>query len=279
MMARISSVGADAFSRTDRISNNLSSVMMRDSRMDMLLGLASSQPQKVSPDYNCPGNGNELDEEEIWDTAENSRSWADETMSPAAATIHHEVRKIDLASYANSFSNGRRWLGLEKDPGLSVAYAEAGGRTRGGGVGLSPLNRSSAANGGGGGGRDSRTPSRLIPNREAKPSHYAQVVSSVVENSKVLHQSAPVNVPDWSKILGTKTSTTAAAMDYADDMAGVDNDDDDERLPPHEYLQREYARSQVNTFSMCEGAGRTLKGRDLSRVRNAVLRQTGFLGE
>jgi hypothetical protein len=29
--------------------------------------------------------------------------------------------------------------------------------------------------------------------------------------------------------------------------------------------------------SMLEGVGRTLKGRDLHRVRDAVLRQTGFL--
>jgi hypothetical protein len=29
--------------------------------------------------------------------------------------------------------------------------------------------------------------------------------------------------------------------------------------------------------SMLEGVGRTLKGRDLRRVRDAVLRQTGFL--
>ncbi|CAN1134000.1 hypothetical protein LINPERPRIM_LOCUS16353 [Linum perenne] len=28
---------------------------------------------------------------------------------------------------------------------------------------------------------------------------------------------------------------------------------------------------------MMEGAGRTLKGRDLRQVRNAVFRQTGFL--
>ena len=55
-----------------------------------------------------------------------------------------------------------------------------------------------------------------------------------------------------------------------------DDDDDDERLPPHELVAREYARSQRTTFSVCEGQGRTLKGRDLSRVRNAVWSQMGF---
>ena len=50
----------------------------------------------------------------------------------------------------------------------------------------------------------------------------------------------------------------------------------DERLPPHEFLAQEYARSQRTSFSVCEGLGRTLKGRDLSRVRNAVWSQMGF---
>uniref|UniRef100_A0A7N0U724 Uncharacterized protein n=1 Tax=Kalanchoe fedtschenkoi TaxID=63787 RepID=A0A7N0U724_KALFE len=45
-------------------------------------------------------------------------------------------------------------------------------------------------------------------------------------------------------------------------------------LPPHEVVA---ARSQTMTFSVFEGVGRTLKGRDLRRVRNAVFQQTGFL--
>ncbi|KAG6550815.1 hypothetical protein Mapa_007719 [Marchantia paleacea] len=279
MMARISSVGPEAFSRTDRISTGFSSVIrdhmaVSSSRKDRLLGLAS-QPQ--APEYDA-SSVSELEEEDIWGSAD-SRGWGDE--SPG-----QEVRKFDLGGYGSSqrdldaggehfrlFNNGRRWLSsLEKDPGLSVAYAE-GGRARG--VGFpSPLNRASS-NVSGTPTRDSRTPSRLIPNREVKASHFTQV-SSAVENSKVLHQSAPVNVPDWSKILGTERKT----KDHVDEVADTDNDDeDDERLPPHELIQRDYARSQITTFSMCEGAGRTLKGRDLSRVRNAVLRQTGFLGE
>ncbi|WKA07725.1 hypothetical protein VitviT2T_025509 [Vitis vinifera] len=41
-------------------------------------------------------------------------------------------------------------------------------------------------------------------------------------------------------------------------------------LPPHEIV----ARSHVMTFSVVEGVGRTLKGRDLRRVRNAVFQKT-----
>ncbi|XP_047309231.1 uncharacterized protein LOC124912632 [Impatiens glandulifera] len=48
-------------------------------------------------------------------------------------------------------------------------------------------------------------------------------------------------------------------------------------LPPHEFLARKLERSQISSFSMCEGVGRTLKGRDLSKLRNSILIQTGFL--
>lgn len=89
------------------------------------------------------------------------------------------------------------------------------------------------------------------------------------------HQSAPVNVPDWSKILGADhwKEQNPYAVDV--DMAG--DEEEEERLPPHEYLAREHARSQTFiTSSLLQGVG--LKGRDMSRVRNAVWRQTGFPG-
>ncbi|GJN17797.1 hypothetical protein PR202_gb04895 [Eleusine coracana subsp. coracana] len=43
-------------------------------------------------------------------------------------------------------------------------------------------------------------------------------------------------------------------------------------VPPHVLLARRRA-----AFSMCSGQGRTLKGRDLRRVRDSVLRMTGFI--
>ncbi|CAN4117330.1 unnamed protein product [Withania somnifera] len=78
--------------------------------------------------------------------------------------------------------------------------------------------------------------------------------------------SAPVNVPMMQK----KAVRTG-------ELADVEIDDDDEMLPPHEIVARGSTRSPKTTFSVLEGAGRTLKGRDLRRVRNAVFRQTGFL--
>lgn len=65
-----------------------------------------------------------------------------------------------------------------------------------------------------------------------------------------------------------------------DDLADVvddDDDGDDEMLPPHELVARGSGLSARTTFSVLEGVGRTLKGRDLRQVRNAIWRKTGFL--
>ncbi|KAJ6807329.1 uncharacterized protein M6B38_172035 [Iris pallida] len=77
--------------------------------------------------------------------------------------------------------------------------------------------------------------------------------------------SAPVNVPELSKIL---------RVDSFDSIGG--STDETEWVPPHEYLAREHGRSV--TTSVFEGVGRTLKGRDMSRVRSTVWSQTGFFG-
>ncbi|CAN1283390.1 hypothetical protein LINPERPRIM_LOCUS18341 [Linum perenne] len=52
-------------------------------------------------------------------------------------------------------------------------------------------------------------------------------------------------------------------------------DESEELVPPHVILGRRLAGKMA--FSVCTGNGRTLKGRDLSQVRNSVLRMTGFL--
>ncbi|CAN6314305.1 unnamed protein product [Urochloa humidicola] len=80
-------------------------------------------------------------------------------------------------------------------------------------------------------------------------------------------QSAPVRVPVWPG---------KAAARRAEDgrrAAAEESDEEEEMVPPHVVAARRHARSS----SVLEGAGRTLKGRDLRRVRNAVLRHTGFL--
>ncbi|KAJ8551880.1 hypothetical protein K7X08_028323 [Anisodus acutangulus] len=83
--------------------------------------------------------------------------------------------------------------------------------------------------------------------------------------------SLPVNVPDWSKILKDEYRENRR-IDSDDDFDGGDDD----RIPPHEFLARQLARTRIASFSVHEGIGRTLKGRDLSRVRNAIFEKTGF---
>ncbi|WOL18106.1 hypothetical protein Cni_G26899 [Canna indica] len=79
--------------------------------------------------------------------------------------------------------------------------------------------------------------------------------------------SAPVEVPVWPSFLRDEPA------------AGREEEDEEEGrwMPPHEHLAREKGRSSA-TSSVLEGAGRTLKGRDMSRVRDAVWSRTGFFG-
>ncbi|XP_074558071.1 protein S40-6-like [Curcuma longa] len=81
--------------------------------------------------------------------------------------------------------------------------------------------------------------------------------------------SAPVDVPTWPK-------------HHLPGSGGPPWETEEEEpegdwMPPHEYLARAHGRSAA-TASVLEGAGRTLKGRDMSRVRDAVWSQTGFFG-
>ncbi|GMI80012.1 hypothetical protein HRI_001670500 [Hibiscus trionum] len=86
---------------------------------------------------------------------------------------------------------------------------------------------------------------------------------------KMASASLPVNVPDWSKILKAEYRVRGDKDGDGDDG---DGDDRDGWVPPHEYL----ARRRGASFSVHEGIGRTLKGRDLRCVRNAVWKETGF---
>ncbi|KAM5588722.1 hypothetical protein ABKV19_006937 [Rosa sericea] len=113
--------------------------------------------------------------------------------------------------------------------------------------------------------------------------------SPSTHEAKVVQKSAPLNIPDWSKIYGKSSGAAkinGSWVNNEDDHDGHvnfngddddDDDDDDDMVPPHEWMARKLARSQISSFSVCEGIGRTLKGRDLSKVRNAILTKTGFL--
>ncbi|KAL5990655.1 hypothetical protein ACLOJK_011558 [Asimina triloba] len=80
--------------------------------------------------------------------------------------------------------------------------------------------------------------------------------------------SLPMSIPDWSKIMGESKR--------GEIMGGDCSDEEDARIPPHEFLAKQYERTRIASFSVHEGIGRTLKGRDLSRVRNTIWEKTGF---
>ncbi|CAK8571589.1 unnamed protein product [Lathyrus sativus] len=79
--------------------------------------------------------------------------------------------------------------------------------------------------------------------------------------------SLPVSIPNWPNILEEKKKKKQHRKWESDD-----DDDDEDRVPPHEYL----ARTRGASLSVHEGFGRTLKGRDLCSVRNAIWKRVGF---
>ncbi|CAL9060299.1 unnamed protein product [Musa banksii] len=104
--------------------------------------------------------------------------------------------------------------------------------------------------------------------RGAAPSQRPQV------RHPALAASAPVDVPAWPRSL--RACSGGPAPEREGEGEGGGGEDADEWLPPHEYVARAHGRSMAT--SVLEGAGRTLKGRDMSRVRDAVWSQTGFFG-
>ncbi|KAK8700541.1 hypothetical protein V6N13_018935 [Hibiscus sabdariffa] len=113
------------------------------------------------------------------------------------------------------------------------------------------------------------TPSRLIPSIPKPPQERVPIVASPSSSLGIYHQSAPVNVPILVKVMRKNRGL--------DDDLELDVEEEGEMLPPHEIVARSLAQSPVLACSVLEGVGRTLKGRDLRKVRNAIWRQTGFL--
>lgn len=125
-------------------------------------------------------------------------------------------------------------------------------------------------------------------NRNQNRNAYGDEGNSENEGRLVHQLSAPVNIPDWSKVYKQKpknSSKIVGDVDYdvevEDDPSNCDDGDEHEgdysyRIPPHEYVARRMARSYVSN-SVFEGVGRTLKGRDLCKLRNTILTKTGFL--
>ncbi|KAM7277971.1 hypothetical protein ACFE04_005105 [Oxalis oulophora] len=111
----------------------------------------------------------------------------------------------------------------------------------------------------------------MIPRKEENSSSE----NSIDESKPMrLQSSAPVNIPDVSKPKLYDKNSKTSQPNY--DIEEYSNEEG-KLLPPHELIANRVARTQISSFSVFEGVGRTLKGRDLSKVRNAVLTKTGFL--
>lgn len=199
----------------------------------------------------------ELREEDVWEKNFHSRDGQEESR----AHLAWEEKAGTFGSTRRSKNKQRSQLSVEMD---SMEFSEFSdlGRSRAGEVStLSVVRNGVAGHAGrvdGVSGRVPRTSRVNIQQLGNSAVDYRQLYAAGTP------QSAPVNVPDWAKVIGKSEERD-------------DDEEEEVKLPPHEYLAREYAKSQATTFSVIEGAGRTLKGMDLRRVRNAVWRQTGFI--
>ncbi|KAL9227701.1 hypothetical protein vseg_003356 [Gypsophila vaccaria] len=86
------------------------------------------------------------------------------------------------------------------------------------------------------------------------------------ESTRRMRNSAPVNVP--------RAMRQAKRFSEMDDYYEDEDEDEDEMMPPHEIVAM---KMKTSSSSVLEGVGRTLKGRDLRQVRDAVWRQSGFI--
>lgn len=111
------------------------------------------------------------------------------------------------------------------------------------------------------------TASKQIP--PSRPAHREKDFAQTAPCSK-FRLSAPVSVP----ILSLEVMASRRKNPFLEDD---DDEVDEEMLPPHEIVARRSHSSMKSACSVLEGAGRTLKGRDLRQVRNAIWQRTGFL--
>ncbi|KAJ6800710.1 early nodulin-20-like [Iris pallida] len=210
---------------------------------DRFLGLFSSSP----PDHSSPSF--ELHEDDIFDSNPNpnpnpnpnSRSANPSSSTSRSRSFHRDRNFGILAALPEESSNPNAFLG--RKPSFSSASASASAST-------SPSPSSSA---------------RMIPVApKPKPDPFP-----------IQQHSAPVNVPVGP---GRGKRGQAAAAAAAVVVEEEEEDEEEMMLPPHEIVDRANGKGEpMTTFSVLEGVGRTLKGRDLRRVRNAVWRKTGFL--
>ncbi|KAL3569368.1 hypothetical protein D5086_029258 [Populus alba] len=195
------------------------------------------------------GNGDELNEDDIlW-----TNDYTDQSLSNSSSSSPTTTSANNLQSKSNHLT------AFPKNSGILAALPETNHNTV---LYRKPSLQSSSS-------ASSSSSSRAIPLIPRSP-HVAEYASQSVPIRK-LNQSAPMNVPVLSIAMAKQRNSR-----FKEDDDG-EFDGDEEMLPPHEIVARGSRRSPKTTFSVLEGVGRTLKGRDLRQVRNAVWRQTGVI--
>ncbi|KAL8144009.1 hypothetical protein V2J09_017041 [Rumex salicifolius] len=88
-------------------------------------------------------------------------------------------------------------------------------------------------------------------------------------SASLKYQSAPMNVPMMLRRNDFDRHQKGRLLEENEELE--EDDEEGEMLPPHEIVARQSVKSPVLSSSVLEGAGRTLKGRDLRQVRNAMV--------
>ncbi|GAB2274589.1 hypothetical protein Dimus_009357 [Dionaea muscipula] len=193
--------------------------------------------------------GDELNEEDVFWTGDFAES-SQHSSSPSTSSTPHSQQHIHGGKGFNRAENHGILAALpEKGPG-KVSRSVFNHKSSTSPSSSSPASSSSA---------------RMIPTLPKPPAERS------LPMSYKYHRSAPVSVPMMPKSAGNRLRD--GGFGYVDDEEVVD-DEEGEMLPPHEIVERQAAKIPVISCSVLEGAGRTLKGRDLRQVRNAVFQKT-----
>ncbi|KAG6772450.1 hypothetical protein POTOM_023860 [Populus tomentosa] len=199
------------------------------------LGIPSSSTSSYVTDGNgdCNGNADELNEDDIFLTNDSTNQTQSNSSSSSPTTASNNN------NHHNKFN---RHTAFPQNSGILAALPEYNHNTvlyRKPSLPPSPSSSSS----------------RAIPLIPRSP-HVSEYASQSVPIRK-MNQSAPMNVPVLSMAMAKERSSR-----FKEDDDG-EFDGDEEMLPPHEIVARGSRRSPKTTFSVLEGVGRTLKGRDL----------------
>ncbi|CAH8355423.1 unnamed protein product [Eruca vesicaria subsp. sativa] len=108
--------------------------------------------------------------------------------------------------------------------------------------------------------------------KENRPVEFRENSENRMRNTYRRSKTTPLPSPSF---FSTSLPVNIPGMKYSEDEE-YSEEGGRKMIPPHLIVGRRMERGQM-AFSVCTGNGRTLKGRDLRRVRNSVLRLTGFL--